>query len=110
MLTLCLRVPYSHFFLWKLPNGLEKTGAWEGKNERRQPAEVQETGAALLYYSGARLVIPSVIADFHVLGGVLENLGKGFVRLFLHHGGNLEVSFLQDFNRLALLDFLVVLV
>ncbi len=30
MLTLCLRVPYSRFFLWKLPNGLEKTGAWEG--------------------------------------------------------------------------------
>ena len=41
MVTLCLRVPYSHFFLWKLPNGLEKTGAWEGKNERRQPAEGQ---------------------------------------------------------------------
>ena len=72
MLTLCLRVPYSRFFLWKLPNGLEKTGAWEGKNERRQPAEGQETGAALLYYSGGRSVIPSVIADFHVLGGVLE--------------------------------------
>ena len=66
-------------FLWKLPNGLEKTGAWEGKNERRQPAEGQETGAALLYYSGARSVIPSVVADFHVLGGVLENLGKGLV-------------------------------
>lgn len=30
MVTLCLRVPYSRFFLWKLPNGLEKTGAWEG--------------------------------------------------------------------------------
>ena len=42
MVTLCLRVPYSRFFLWKLPNGLEKTGAWEGKNERRQPAGGQE--------------------------------------------------------------------
>lgn len=30
MVTLCLRVPYSRFFLWKLPDGLEKTGAWEG--------------------------------------------------------------------------------
>ena len=110
MLTFCLRVPYSRFFLWKLPNGLEKTGAWEGKNERRQPAEGQETGAALLYYSGARSVIPSVIADFHVLGGVLENLGKGLVRLFPHHVSDLFVGFLQNLNRLPLPDLLIVLV
>ena len=97
-------------FLWKLPNGLEKTGAWEGKNERRQPAGGQETGAALLYFSGVRSVIPSVIADFHVLGGVLENLGKGLVRLFLHHAGNLAVGFLQNFSRLALADLLIVLI
>ena len=55
-------------------------------------------------------IIPSVITDLHVFGGVFENLGKGFVRLFLNHVGNLAVGFLQDFNRLALLDLLIVLV
>ena len=45
-----------------------------------------------------------------MLGGVLENLGKGLVRLLLHHVGNLVVGFLQDFHRLTLLDFLIVLV
>ena len=51
-----------------------------------------------------------MIADLHVLGGVLENLGQGLVRLFPHHAGNLAVGFLQNFNRLALADLLIVLI
>ena len=56
------------------------------------------------------LVVPSVIADLHVLGGILENLGKGLVRLFLRHVGDLGIGLLQELNRLALLDLLIVLV
>ena len=69
----------------------------------------QVAGAAFFFYI-VRSVVPSVVANLHVLGGVVENLAKGLVRLLRDHVGNFLVGFLQNFGRRALPDLLVIFV
>lgn len=63
----------------------------------------------LLSFLYRALSYPLVIPDLHVLEGIPEDLGQSFVRLFLHHLGDLAIGFLQNLNRLSLPDLLIVL-
>ena len=78
------------------------------------PCLVKKSGRGIFVFQSGGMgfisIVSPVVADLHVLGGVFQDLGKGFFGFFLYHVRDLLIGFLQDLGRCALQYLFVVLI